>query len=390
MSLLLRGIFWNEYEIHKSPGDGHCLSHSVISSLHFQSSVNLTISELIQGIIDETSTKSDFYKDFMKGSLFDLYRGLNAYVNYKVYDTSFGDLVPHIISTAIHVNITIVSGTQNQGYATHRVSCTASETQHDIVIWKAGKHCDGVKSIHPPGSLCGSDKGNFASCEDIKHMKVLWMNICGLSQWKLDDDVLGNHFKNDDIILLQETWSAEKDNFCLSGYTFYNFPREYRHKLSLRNSGGLGVFINHTVCNWVKLVKYTDDIVVWLRLESSFFCFVNDIYVGNVYLVPQNSVYLCHDVFDILRDDMSSFPAHSATLLGGDYNARTNICPDYLDDFPYGSYGDLPVISPVNNKRSTLLLGMFESGKLKRFSKDEARINMIKMITWFATLSYSQ
>ena len=146
MSLLLRGIFWNEYEIHKSPGDGHCLLHSVISSLHFQSSVNLTISELIQGIIDETSTKSDFYKDFMKGSLYDLYRGLNAYVNYKVYDTSFGDLVPHIISNAIHVNITIVSGTQNQGYATHLVPCTASETQHDIVIWKAGKHYDGWKA----------------------------------------------------------------------------------------------------------------------------------------------------------------------------------------------------------------------------------------------------
>ena len=119
----------------------------------------------------------------MKGSLFDLYCGLNAYVNYKVYDTSFGDLVPHIISNAIYVNITIVSGTQNQGYATHRVPCTASETQHDNVIWKAGKHYDGVKSIHPPGSLCGSDKGNFASCEDIKHVKVLSMNICGLSQW---------------------------------------------------------------------------------------------------------------------------------------------------------------------------------------------------------------
>ena len=73
------------------------------------------------------------------------------------------------------------------------------------------------------------------------------------------------------------------------------------------------------------------------------------LYVGNVYVVPENSVYLCHDVFDILRYDMSSFPAYSKTLICGDYNARTNICPDYLDDFPYGSYGDLPVISPVDN-----------------------------------------
>ena len=153
----------------------------------------------------------------------------------------------HIIANAIHVDITIVSGIQSQGYATHHVPCTASETQHNIVIWKVGKHYDGMKSIYPPRSLCGSDKGNLASCEDIKHVKVLSMNICGLSQWKLDDDVLGNHFKNYDIILLQETWSAEGDNFYLSGYTFYNFPRKYRHKLSLWNSGGLGVFIKHTV-----------------------------------------------------------------------------------------------------------------------------------------------
>ena len=130
------------------------------------------------------------------------------------------------------------------------------------------------------GSLCGSDKGNLASCEDIKHVKVLSMNICGLSKWKFDDDVLWNHFKNSDIIILPETWSAEGDNFCLSVYTFYNFPRKYHHKLSLRNSGGLGVFINHTVCNGVKLVKYTGDMVVWLRLKSSFFGFVNDFVCG--------------------------------------------------------------------------------------------------------------
>ena len=62
------------------------------------------------------------------------------------------------------------------------------------------------------------------------------MNICGLCEWKLADDVLGTQFKKFDIIPLQEMWSAAGDDFCLDGYVFFNFPRKYRRQLLIRNS----------------------------------------------------------------------------------------------------------------------------------------------------------
>ena len=108
------------------------------------------------------------------------------------------------------------------------------------------------------------------------------MNICGLYEWKLADDVVGAHLKKYDIILLQETWSAEGDVFYLNGYKYYNFPRKHRHKLSMCNS----------------CVKYTGDISAWLKLERSFYLLAADLYAGNMYVVPEISVYLCHDVFN--------------------------------------------------------------------------------------------
>ena len=88
------------------------------------------------------------------------------------------------------------------------------------------------------------------------------MNICGLSEWKLADEILGIHFKRYDIILLQETWAAEGDEFYLDDYVFHNFPRKYRHKLSIRNSGGLCVYINRVITEGVNIVKNRDDISV--------------------------------------------------------------------------------------------------------------------------------
>ena len=82
------------------------------------------------------------------------------------------------------------------------------------------------------------------------------MNVCALSDWKLADGILGSHFKRFDIILLQEAWSADGDEFNLNGYEFYNFPRKYRHKLSVRNSGGLGIFVNQRLTKGVQILKH--------------------------------------------------------------------------------------------------------------------------------------
>ena len=89
-------------------------------------------------------------------------------------------------------------------------------------------------------------------------------------EWKLADDVLGTHFKKFDIILLQETWSAIRDEFSLDGYVFFNFPGKYRHQFSIRNSGGLGVFLMIGLPEGVTFIKHTGDILVYSNLDKNF------------------------------------------------------------------------------------------------------------------------
>ena len=59
----------------------------------------------------------------------------------------------------------------------------------------------------------------------------------------------------------------------------------------------------------------------------------------------------------------------------GDYNARTNVVPDFIGEFLSGNDGNLLIINSANNKMSILIREMAENGNLKRFSKDEARTN---------------
>ena len=202
------------------------------------------------------------------------------------------------------------------------------------------------------------------------------MNVCGLSDWKLAGGILGSHFKRFDIILLQEAWSADGDEFNLNGYEFYTFPRKYRHKLSVRNSGGLGIFVNQRLTKGVQILKHHGEILVWLKLKQNSFGLANDVYIANVYIIPENSVHLCHDASDMLREDLYGFSPHSDFLICRDYNAHTNVLPDYLlDEYLCGDDGDIPFLESANNMPSELLRAIAGNKQLERYSKDTSRLN---------------
>ena len=112
-----------------------------------------------------------------------------------------------------------------------------------------------------------------------------------------------------------------------------------------------------------------------LKLEKKFFGFTNDLYVANVYIVPENSVLACHDIFDILGEGLSRLPPQSDVLVCDDHNARTNLFPDFSDDDLCGKDGDLPTLKSVGNKRSTLIREMAKYNKLTRYSNDKSCIN---------------
>ena len=80
-SLIDSGMFWDYFEISLSPGDGHCLLHSIVSSMASQNQRDLTLSQLTNAIVNETTLNSTTYEQFINGSKNDLIYGMKAYVD---------------------------------------------------------------------------------------------------------------------------------------------------------------------------------------------------------------------------------------------------------------------------------------------------------------------
>ena len=106
---LKSGKFWFSYYIVKSPGDGRFIMHSVVNSLNVCAASGVTISDVMKQLTDETVRNSYRYIDFIDGNgRVALLNVLSEYINDKIYDTSFGDLVPVILTNALSVNLLIV------------------------------------------------------------------------------------------------------------------------------------------------------------------------------------------------------------------------------------------------------------------------------------------
>ena len=99
--------FWEMYKIFESPRDGHCILHSVLRYLnHCCPDDNFTLSGIIDMLKSETIDNREFYIAAIQGKSFAiLYKELLLYVNYRIYKTDFGDMVPIILSNAFKRDI---------------------------------------------------------------------------------------------------------------------------------------------------------------------------------------------------------------------------------------------------------------------------------------------
>ena len=249
-----------------------------------------------------------------------------------------------------------------------RVSNNTDKNNPDAVICMMKETRD-MKSNAPipyPGKILH---------HSVIHVNILFWNIHGLSQDKLSDNILGSMLKGYDIILLSETWASDHDEFVLEGYEYHNYPRKYRYIISTRHSGGLGVFIRQTIRGGIDIWCHNEDVVAWYILQKSFFDLKKDVYLGNVYIVPENSAYLRHDEFDLLYHYMKKNPDNAEVLLCGDYNARTGEMPDLEAQF-CGNNGDLENLLPPEDKETHgIMEHLFDIDMLNRRSMDGNVVN---------------
>ena len=74
------------------------------------------------------------------------------------------------------------------------------------------------------------------------NIKLISWNINGLTNEKLDQDVLGQYLNTFDIKALQETWLKQDNPISLESYVFHLFWTNLNPK-ALHGSGGISVFI---------------------------------------------------------------------------------------------------------------------------------------------------
>lgn len=140
-------------QIKKSPGDGHCLLHSICSSWHSQlpSKIHVTIESLKSGVFIETVLHADQYKPFLQLHSSSLYTGLRSYILDRHYNQGFGDLVPSVISNALNTRLIILDEGPQKSFGEIIVS-PRTEPSNTITIHRQGDHYNGIikYNLDPP------------------------------------------------------------------------------------------------------------------------------------------------------------------------------------------------------------------------------------------------
>ena len=411
-------LFWNVFNVAKSPPDGHCFIHSIILSLKSQGIVIKT-EDLLQSIDFECFDNTDRYLPFMgDDSNLLLFQAMHNYTVFKQYDSDFVDLIPQICSNALCICINIVVKHESS-FLFYRITPIDGIYNHEVCVYKNGDHYDclikspdnclglGEATRSHEVSGCPTQSGSesvLANCPDVVlnvvpgnqpsgtdgvsmnyidpislvKFGICFYNIHGLTTDKLSDDLLGSFFKKFSLVLLCETWLAKSqtDEFdILDGYSFYNFNRKCRHPNAIRDSGGLGVYVNKSFEHGIQFTSTVDDIISTMKLDKDVFGLPFHIFISNCYIVPSNSTHLVDDPFAIVEQELAGIPKGQGSLTFLDSNAHTHISSDFTLECD-GSDGTLnTLIPPDDSSDSDLIANLYQGGRLERASSDCRPLN---------------
>ena len=79
----------------------------------------------------------------------------------------------------------------------------------------------------------------------------------------------------------------------------------------------------------------SNENIFWIKINGDKINKQNDLYIATVYNSPINSTYRTNntnDIFNQLQDKIATFSATDKLIIGGDFNARTAILPDYVNE----------------------------------------------------------
>ena len=208
------------------------------------------------------------------------------------------------------------------------------------------------------------------------NIDCLYSRISGGRTSKLSYPDVFNLLQKLDIFFLSETHCKDSDPVELDNFHIVQNIRPKSLKAP-RNFGGLAVGVRNSILCGVTFLKCTNSEFMWIKLNKSFFGTKHDIYICSLYISPAGSSFSRHrdDIFSLIESDILKYSRLGKCFVLGDFNARTLIDHDYIDndgdkflDIDCSYQADLPLARrnfdthPIDMHGKALLLLCKSSG----------------------------
>ena len=168
---------------------------------------------------------------------------------------------------------------------------------------------------------------------EIKNLKILSLNVCGLvSKLKCPEFVsLINEY---DLVGIQETKTDDADSHIdIPGYDIYFHNRD---NISRYRSGGIALIVKKKFVPFITVDKQnTSKLVLLFTVSKHIFgpkTKSEDLFCGVEYIPPYGSQYASADPYTEIQLEILRFCGDSKNiLLFGDFNSRSKDLSDFTE-----------------------------------------------------------
>ena len=139
------------------------------------------------------------------------------------------------------------------------------------------------------------------NCKSFQ-LKCGSLNVCGMRR-KLQYPEFRELIRNYDLFCVTE---SKLDNYDIVDVPGYKFISQTRRQKCLRRSGGIGVFVNDNISQYITIIDSDSDYVMWFKLCRTFFKADDDLIFGVVYLPPTDSRFNNPDELELLETEITT------------------------------------------------------------------------------------
>ena len=152
----------SQFAVHSVPGDGHCFMHALSISMKHQLNISHNVKTLLCLLRKECTDHPGRYMPFIvnTGRSYDVfYTGMNNYIDFRLNESFFGDLIPLIMCNSLNVKINVLARGNNEFelFYVKPVHINQDPPQTVLVV-KSDDHYDALV----PQSTIGSPELNLS------------------------------------------------------------------------------------------------------------------------------------------------------------------------------------------------------------------------------------